>query len=147
MHLYKLLCAISFDRSSSSNALHIRVFLRKKTVKTRIERCEGSFVADAPVGCVVRPTSATQVGSSAGVRCDLRRNRQPFLGHCNELHHADVSLLLNKNAVLKFDLVQPSEGARHLRNSVRELSDQTSYFPNYKLTIYSLPGTSHSVMN
>ena len=62
-------------------------------------------MADAPVECGVRPTATAKFGKSARVRCDLRRNRPPFLGHCNELNHTDVSLLLNKNAVLKFDLL------------------------------------------
>jgi hypothetical protein len=96
VHLYKLLCGVTFDRSSSSNALPLRVCLRQETVKTSIVPCEGIFVADTPVECGVRPTSAAQVGPSAGVGCDLPRNIPPFLGHYGELHHADVSFLLNK---------------------------------------------------
>jgi hypothetical protein len=48
--------------------------------------------------------------------CDLPLNRPPFLGHYNELHQKDVSLLLNKNAASQFGLVQLSDGARQLRN-------------------------------
>jgi hypothetical protein len=53
-------------------------------------------LANAPVECGVWPTLAAQVGPSVGVLCDLPRNRQAFLGHYGELHHADISLLLNK---------------------------------------------------
>ena len=56
------------------------------------------FVADAPVECVVLRTSAANVQPSARVRCHLPRNTSPFLGHYGELHHADVTLLLNKKA-------------------------------------------------
>jgi hypothetical protein len=38
-------------------------------------------VADTPVECGVAATSAAKVGPSAGVRCDLPRNRPPFIGH------------------------------------------------------------------
>ena len=72
VHLYKLLCGGTFDRSSPSNALPLTVCLRQETVKTGIEQCEGSFVADAPAECAVWPTSAVQVGPSAEVRCDLK---------------------------------------------------------------------------
>jgi hypothetical protein len=96
VHLYKLLCGVTFGSSSSSNALPLRVCLRQETVKIRMQQCEGSFVTDAPAECAVRPTSTTQVGPSARLRNDLRRNRQPFLGHYGELHHADFSLFLNK---------------------------------------------------
>ena len=116
MNQYKLLCGGTFDRSSSSNALPLTVFLIQETVKTRMQQCEGSFVADAPAECAVRPTSAVQVGPSAGVRCDLSRNRPPFIGHYGELHHAHVSLLLNKNAALQFGLVQRGDVTRHIRN-------------------------------
>jgi hypothetical protein len=86
VHLYKLLCGVTFDRSSS-NALLLRVCLRQETVKTRIQPCEGSFVADAPAECGGRPKPTAQFGPSAGVRCDLPRNRLPFVGHYSELHH------------------------------------------------------------
>jgi hypothetical protein len=90
VHLHKLLCGGTFDRSSSSNALPLTMCLRQETVKTCMQQCEGSFVADAPAECAVRPTSAVHVGPSAGVRCDLPRNRPPFLGHYGELHHTEV---------------------------------------------------------
>jgi hypothetical protein len=95
-----------------------------------MEQCEGSFVADAPTECGFRPTSAAQVGPSAGVRCYLPSNRPLFLGNCGELNHTDFSLLLNKKDGLQFDLLLRSDGARHIRNSVRELSDQASFFAN-----------------
>jgi len=133
VHLYKLLCGGTFDRSSSSKALPLTVCLRQETVKTGMEQCEGNFVADAPAECAVRPTSAVQVGPSAGVRCDLPRDRPPFLGQYSELRHAHVSLLLNKNAASHFGFVQRSDGARHLLNTVRQLSDQASCFPDYKV--------------
>jgi hypothetical protein len=98
-----------------------------------MQQCEGSFVADAPAKCAVRSTSAAQIGPSGGVRCDLPRNRPPFLGHYGELHHAQVSLLLNKNAASQFGLVQRNDGARHRLYSVRELYDQASFIPKYKV--------------
>ena len=91
-----------------------------------MEQCEGSFGADPPVECGVRPTSVAQVGPSVRVRCDLPRTT-PYYG---ELLHTDVSVLGNKIASSQFGLVQRSDGARHFRNSVRELSDQGSCFPN-----------------
>jgi len=94
-----------------------------------MQQCEGSFVADAPAGCAVRQTPAVQVGPSAEVRCDLPRNRPPFLGHYGELNHAHVPLLINKNATSQFGLVQTGDGARHILKSVREVSDQASCFP------------------
>ena len=126
VHLYKLLCGGTFDRSSSSNALPLTVCLRQGTVKTGMQQCEGSFVADAPAECALRTVSAVQVGPSAGVRCDLPCNRPPFIGHYGELQHAHISLLLNKNALSQFRFVQPSDGARHILNSVRKLSEQAS---------------------
>ena len=86
-------------------------------------------MADAPAECAVRPTSAVQVGPSAGVRCDLPSNRPPFLGHYGELNHAHVPLLINKNATSQFGLVQRGDGARHIQKSVRDVSDQASCFP------------------
>ena len=41
VHLYKLLCGVTFDRSSYSNALLLRVCLRQEIGKTRMEQCEG----------------------------------------------------------------------------------------------------------
>jgi len=116
------------------------VCLRQETVKTGMQQCEGSFVADAPAECAVRPTSVVQVGSSAGVRCDLSRNIPPFLGHYSELHHAHASLFLNKDAPSQFGLVQRVEGTRHFLNTVRQISDQASCFPDYKVapSIYLL---------
>jgi hypothetical protein len=96
VHLYKLLCGGTFDRSSSSNALPLTVCLRQETVKTGMQQCEGSFVADAPAKCAVRQTLAVQVGPSGGVRCDLPRNRPAFLGYYGEPHHAEASLPINK---------------------------------------------------
>ena len=119
VHLYKLLCGGTFDRSSSSNALPLTVCLRQETVKTGMQHCEGSFVVDAPAECAVRPTSAVQVELSAVVLCDLPRNRPPFLGHYGELHYAHVSLFLNKNFDSLFEIVQRGDVTRHLRNSVR----------------------------
>jgi len=68
VRLCKLLCGVTFDRSSFSNALPVRVCLRQETGKTRMERCEGSFVVDAPVERGVRATLSAQVVASAGVR-------------------------------------------------------------------------------
>jgi len=70
-----------------------------------------------------------------GCDYDLPLNRPPFLGHYGELHRAYTSLPLNKNAVSQFYLVQRSDGARHIRNSVRELSDLASFFSNYKVAL------------
>ena len=53
-------------------------------------------MAYAPVEHGVGPTSAAPFGPSAGVRCDLPRNRAPYLGNYCELDHADVSLILKK---------------------------------------------------
>jgi len=71
VHLYKLLCGVTFDRSSSSNAFPLRVCLRKETEKTLMELCEGSCVVYAPVGCGVRRTSAAQVRAMDECDCDL----------------------------------------------------------------------------
>jgi len=83
VHLYKLLCGVTFDRS------HLQV----------------------------------------------PRNRPTYFGHYGELHQAHVLLLINKKDGSLFGLVTRSDGARHLRNSVRELSDQASCFPKYKVAI------------
>jgi hypothetical protein len=136
-----------FDRSSSSNALSLRVCLKQETEKNRIEQCERSFVADASVERGGRSKSAAQFEIIAGVHCDLQRNRPPFRGHYGELNHADVSLLLNKKDGSHFGLVQSSDSARHLWKSVRELSDQASCFPNYKVAISLSAGAQHSVVN
>ena len=80
VHLYKLLCSVNFDRSSSSKDLPLRAYLRHETGKTRIESCEESFVTDEPAECGVRPTSAAKFGQSAGVRFDFPRNRPASLG-------------------------------------------------------------------
>jgi hypothetical protein len=134
VHLCKLLCGGILDRSYS-NALPIRAFLRQETGKTSMERFEGSFVADAPPECGVRPISAAQVGPSEAVSIDLSRNRPTFLQYDDELHHAQVSLLLNKKDGSQFGLVRRGDGARHFLNSVRKLSDQVSCFPNYKVVL------------
>jgi len=94
-----------------------------------------SSVSVAPVERCVRSKSTAHFRPSARVRCDLPRNRPKFLGHYGELHHADLSLLLNKKDGSQFGLVTRSDGARHLRNSVRELSDQASCFPKYKVAL------------
>jgi len=112
-----------------------------------MEQCEGSFVADAPAECAVRPTSAAQVGPSAEVRCDLPRNRTRFLGYYGELHHAKMSLLLNEKAASQFGLVQRGDGARHILYPVRELSELASCFPRHKVTNSISAGATHSVMN
>jgi len=67
-----LLCGGTFDRSSSSNALPLTVCLRQETVKTGMQHCDGSFVADASAECAVWLTSSVQVEPSAEVRCDLK---------------------------------------------------------------------------
>jgi len=54
------------------NNLPLRVLFRQETVKTRMEQCEGSFVADAPVECGGQQTSAAQVLPSAVVCCYLK---------------------------------------------------------------------------
>jgi len=135
IHLQKLPCGVTFDHYSCSNALNLRVFLSQETWKSPHTAVSWSFVADAPVECVVLRTSAANVQPSARVRCHLPRNTSPFLGHYGELHHADVSLLLNKTAGPKFGPVQNCNGARHLLLWVRELSDQASWFPNYKVAL------------
>ena len=112
------------------------MFIRQETLKTRTEPCEECVVADAPAECGVWLTSAAQVGPSALVCCDLPRTT-PYYG---ELLHADVLVLVNtrKIASSQFGLVQRGGGARHLLNSVRELSDQTSCFPTTKWHIHCL---------
>jgi hypothetical protein len=86
------------------------------------------------VECGGQPTSAAQVVPSAGVRCDLLCDRAPFLGNYGKLQHADVSLLVHKNDGSQFGLVQRSDGALYLRNSVREIFDQASCFSKYRVT-------------
>jgi len=49
VHLYKLLCGVIFDHSSSSNTLPLRECLWQKTGKTIMEQFEGSFLGDATV--------------------------------------------------------------------------------------------------
>ena len=66
VHLYKLLCGVTFDRSSSSNVSPHREFLRQETVKTGTEQCEWSFMADQPSEFGVRPTSAAALGQVQG---------------------------------------------------------------------------------
>jgi hypothetical protein len=44
----------------------------------------------------------------------LKLNRPQFLGEYGELHHADVSMLLNKNAGTQFGPVQRTDGVGHL---------------------------------
>ena len=100
-----------------------------------MEQCVGSSVADAPSERSVRPTSTAHVRPSARVRYDLPRNTPTFLGVYDELHHAQVLLLLNKKDGSQFGLVQRSDGAKHVRSSVRELSDQASCFPKYKVAL------------
>jgi hypothetical protein len=130
VHLYKLLCGVAFGRSSSSNALPLRVRLRQETGKTHMQLCGGSFVAQTAVECGVRPTSTAQVGPGEQVLYALPRYRPLFLGHYGEMHQAEVSMLLNKNAVSQFGVVQRGDAERHYLNSIRELSDQASFFPN-----------------
>jgi hypothetical protein len=57
------------------------------------------------------------------------------------------SLIINNDAGSQFCLVQRGNSARHLLNSVRELSDQASFFPSYKVAIALSAGATHSVMN
>jgi len=65
----------------------------------------------------------------------------------NELHHADFSLLLNKNAASQFGFVQPSDAAWHIQNSVREFSDNTSCFPNCSVALSMSLLVHNIVMN
>jgi hypothetical protein len=81
-------------------------------------------VAEATVEYGAWPTSAARVGPSSRMRCDLPRNRPTFLGLYDELHEAAVSVILNKKAGSQFGLVHRIDGARHIGNSVREISDQ-----------------------
>jgi len=74
-------------------------------------------------------------GQVQGVRCDLPRNTPPFRRYYGELHHADISLLLNKNGGSQFSHVQHSGGAWHLLNSVRQHSEHASFFTNYKVAL------------
>ena len=119
-----------FKRFTSQSVLW--VWIRGKNL---IEPCDESFVADAPVKCGVWPTSAAQFGPSPkGVLWFQKLNRPQFLGYYGELHHADVSLPLNKNWGAQFFPVYRSDAERLLRNSVRRLSDQASWFPKYNVT-------------
>jgi hypothetical protein len=136
VHLYKLLCGGTLDRSSS-NDLPIRAFLREETGKTSMERCEGSFVTVAPAECGVWSTSAAQVAPSEGVRIDLPRIRPPFLGYDDELNHTHESILLNENAGSQFGLVQPSVGARHFLTRSR-VSKITKWYINVIVLHYIL---------
>ena len=104
-----------------------------------MEQCEGNLClkykriwGSAKIGCAswVKPTGGSE----------LKLKLPPFLGHYNELHPADFSLFLNKNAASQFGLVQPSEGARHIMNLVRELSDQALCVSNYKVALSMSPG-------
>ena len=122
VHLYKLLCGGTFDRSSSSNALPLTLCLRQETVKTGMQQCEGSFVADAPAECAVRPTSSAQVGPSAVVRCDLPRCKPQFLGHYSELHHANVSLLIKKMLVHSHGTFRTQSGKFMTRPRVTQIT-------------------------
>jgi hypothetical protein len=45
IHLYKLLCGGTLDRTSS-NALTVRAFVRQETGKTRKQQGDGSLVAE-----------------------------------------------------------------------------------------------------
>jgi hypothetical protein len=98
-------------------------------------------VANALAECGVWLTPAAQVGPSAMVCCDLP-STTPYYG---ELLHADVLVLINtrKIASSQFGLVQRGGGARHHLNSVRELSDQTSCSPNYKVAYSLSVGATH----
>jgi hypothetical protein len=58
VHLYKLLCGVTFDRSSSSKALPVRVCLRQEIVKIRMQQSERRFVADDLVERGEGPTSS-----------------------------------------------------------------------------------------
>jgi len=49
VHLYKLLCGVTFDGSSSTNALPVSACLWQKTGKTIMELCEGRFLGEATV--------------------------------------------------------------------------------------------------
>jgi len=49
VHLYKLLCGVTFDHSLSPNALPLRACLWQKTGKTIMEQCEGSLLCEATV--------------------------------------------------------------------------------------------------
>ena len=95
-------------------------------------------MADAPAECAVRPTPAVQVGPSAGVRCDLPRNRPPFPGHYGELHQAHVLFLINKNYNPQLGLVQRGDGAECIRNSVRELYDLASFSPKLQSGLFNV---------
>jgi len=68
VHLYKLLCGVTFDLSLSSIDLLLRAFLWQETGKTLMKQCDGIFAGDAPVHYGVLPTSAAGGGPSAGGR-------------------------------------------------------------------------------
>jgi len=139
VHLQKLLCGVTFYLSHTFKRFTSQRVLMAGHRKTRIEECEGSFVADATVDFGVWPTSDVRVGPSAQVCCDLPR----ITPYYDELLHTDASVLVNKFDSSKFGLVQRRAGARNLRNSVRELSGQASCFPNYKVAHSLSVGATH----
>ena len=55
-----------------------------------MEHCEGGFVVYATEERGVRAKWAAEIESRARVRSEFPRNRQTFLGHYGELHHAEV---------------------------------------------------------
>ena len=72
VHLQKLLCGLTVDCSSSSKASLLKIFFGQEIEKIRMEPCDGSFVAHAPVECGIWPTSVAPVGPRARVCCDVK---------------------------------------------------------------------------
>ena len=70
VHLYKLQCGVTFDRSSSSNDLPVSACLWQKTGKTIMEQCEGSFFGWSNCWLRCGPTSPAERGSLG--RSDLK---------------------------------------------------------------------------
>ena len=95
-----------------------------------MEQCDGGFVTAAPEERGVRATSAYMLGRWTGAIVTCHKNRLQLLRHYCELHYVEVSLPLNKNDGFLVGLLQRSDGAWYIPNSVRELSDQASCFPN-----------------
>ena len=139
VHLYKLLCGGTFYTSHTFKHFTYRSVPKAGKGKHTHTAIWGEFCGWRTCGGRARPTWAVQVGPRrTGLQWQKKLNRPPFLGHYGELHHADVSLLLNKNAGLHFRLVQRRECTRHVRNTFRELTDQASCFPYKKWQFHCL---------
>jgi hypothetical protein len=96
VHLYKLLCGVTFDRSHIFKCCNSQGVVKAgNSKKNLMDYCVRSFVSDTPVECSVWPRTAANFGPRTGLRFDLPLNRPPFLGEYDELHNVDIPLLLN----------------------------------------------------